>query len=260
MEQRRQVEEQAKAKLLLEEIASAYASICGDNLVGVYVHGSLAFGCFHWGSSDLDFLVVTQEEPRLQEKTAMIQKLLEQEKQAPPKGFEMSVVLRRYCDPFCYPTPFVLHYSQRHQAECQSDPVAYSGRMHGEDWDLAAHFTVVHTVGMTLWGEKKETVFGAVPPKQYLDSIRRDITAAQQEVEQNPVYVLLNLCRVLAYQQTGAVLSKKAGAVWALRQIPQHYRPVVQHALQCYESGAVCRIEKRALRGTAAYLSAQVNQ
>ena len=49
MKQRRQVEEQAKAKQLLEEIAGAYASICGDNLVGVYVHGSLAFGCFSLG-------------------------------------------------------------------------------------------------------------------------------------------------------------------------------------------------------------------
>ncbi|MBF0777492.1 nucleotidyltransferase domain-containing protein [Streptococcus cuniculi] len=32
----------------------------GSNLVGIYVHGSLAYGCFSWEQSDIDFLVVVK--------------------------------------------------------------------------------------------------------------------------------------------------------------------------------------------------------
>lgn len=40
---------------ILRKIATAYTKILQDNLAGIYVHGSIAFGCFHWSKSDIDF-------------------------------------------------------------------------------------------------------------------------------------------------------------------------------------------------------------
>ncbi len=59
------------------------------------------------------------------------------------KGFEFSVVQKRYCNPFAYPTPFELHYSRAHKARYLADPHNYVATMRGEDKDLAAHFTVI---------------------------------------------------------------------------------------------------------------------
>ncbi len=86
--------ENAAAWALLARVEDIYAEILGD-LVGIYVHGSLAFGCFQWERSDLDFIVVVEEPPALTEKEALIAALLCLTKAAPPKGLEMSVVLRR---------------------------------------------------------------------------------------------------------------------------------------------------------------------
>ena len=61
---------------ILEQIKTSYQEILKDNLTGIYVHGSIAFGCFNWEKSDIDFLVVVKHAPSLQEKKALIRVLL----------------------------------------------------------------------------------------------------------------------------------------------------------------------------------------
>ena len=80
--------------------------------------------------------------------------------------------------------------------------------VHGLDRDLAAHFTVTRAVGVPLWGAPAADVFAPVPAADYLDSIWYDVEGAEDDILENPVYVILNLCRVLAYLRDGAVLSK----------------------------------------------------
>ena len=46
---------------LMEVISEKYNKLLGKNLVGIYVHGSIAFGCFNWDKSDIDFIVVINE-------------------------------------------------------------------------------------------------------------------------------------------------------------------------------------------------------
>ena len=227
-----------KAFALLKEIVLQYRAILGENLVGIYLHGSLAFGCFRWETSDIDFLVAVQAPPSLDEKLALLRVLAGLERSAPSKGFEMSVALERECLHFRYSTPFELHYSKAHSARFQCDPAAYCAAMHGVDPDLAAHFTVVRNVGRTLWGKPISAVFGVVPREAYLHSILEDVSDAESAVAHSPVYVILNLCRVLAYAQDGLVLSKAQGGLWAASRLPPLYAEVSSSALACYEGGA----------------------
>ena len=62
---------------LLDQVAESYKKILQNKLVGIYVHGSMAFGCFNWDKSDIDFLVVTNEIPTQNEKISMIQKIID---------------------------------------------------------------------------------------------------------------------------------------------------------------------------------------
>lgn len=229
-------QDRRKAYALLKEIVTQYRAILGGNLVGMYLHGSLAFGCFRWEASDIDFLVVTQAPPSPDEKLALLRVLSGLERSAPPKGFEMSVVLERECLHFRYPTPFELHYSNAHATRFQSDPAAYCAAMHGTDPDLAAHFTVIRSVGRALWGKPISAVFGDVPREAYLRSILADVSGAENDVAS--VYIVLNLCRVLAYAQDGMVLSKAQGGRWVLAHLPQADARSVSAALASYEGGA----------------------
>lgn len=223
---------------LLSRVADGFRQILGHNLTGFYVHGSVAFGCFRWETGDLDFLAVVDEPPTSAQKEALIRLLLSLDGEAPQKGFEMSVVLRRCLFPFLHPTPFELHYSNAHRDHAQADPAAFSRDMHGVDADLAAHCTVLHRAGLTLYGPPIHEVIGPVPRESYVDSILADVQDAESDVRDHPVYVTLNLCRVLAFLQEDKVLSKQQGGQWGLARLPEKYHPLLQSALDAYE-GAV---------------------
>ena len=45
----------------LEAVVAAARDILGEELVGVYLHGSLAMGGFHPSESDLDLLAVVRQ-------------------------------------------------------------------------------------------------------------------------------------------------------------------------------------------------------
>ena len=222
------------AHALLNRICDEYRAILGRKLTGVYLHGSLAFGCFTWATGDIDFLVVVEEPLAQSEKESLIRVLLDMTHDAPPKGFEMSVVLRKDCAPVVHPVPFELHFSNAHKARAEADLSAYCRDMHGTDPDLAAHFTVVRAVGQTLYGPPVTEIFGEVPRSAYVDSILYDVENAEADIVDNPVYVTLNLCRVLAYLQCGLVLSKAQGGQWGLNHLPAAHHPLLRGALVAY--------------------------
>lgn len=223
---------------ILAFIREKYTEILAEKLVGIYVHGSLAFGCFEWSRSDIDFLAVVRERPAQGEKEALIAALLALDPHCPPKGLEMSVVLAGVCRPFVYPTPFELHFSNAHRERCRSDLAGYCREMNGVDRDLAAHFAVTRAVGYALCGEPVGEVFAEVPRVHYLDSIIFDIESAERDILEDPVYVTLNLCRAAAFVEENVILSKRQGGEWGLEKLPAEFAPTVSKALTHYAGGA----------------------
>lgn len=222
---------------LLEQIAREYQLVLGQKLTGIYLHGSMAFGCFRWECSDIDFLVVVEEKLEQREKEALISLLLRLDEQAPPKGFEMSVVLRSVCMPFVAPTPFELHYSNAHRANYQRDLAGTCRALQGMDADLAAHMTVSGRAGIAVCGLPVQEVFAPVPAASYLRSIWYDVHDAEEEIVRDAAYHTLNLCRALAFVQEGLVLSKQQGGEWGMVHLAQHAF-VIEQALLAYQTDA----------------------
>ena len=225
-----------KCKEILNKIANEYDRILGNNLIGIYVHGSLAFGCFNHNKSDIDFIVVVKNIPTIEEKENLIKTLLYLSKEAPKKGYEMSVVLSRFCKNFVYPTQFELHYSNAYLNSCKDNLREYCISMNGTDKDLAAHFTVIKNVGYSIIGRKINEVFGVIPKEDYLDSIKFDIENAKEDIKDDPTYIILNLCRVLAYKKDNLVLSKEQGGLWGIKNLPNQYIQLLSKALKSYKS------------------------
>lgn len=107
--------------------------------------------------------------------------------------------------------------------------------MNGTDKDLAAHFTVIKSTGYTLIGKQISEVFGYIPSNDYLDSIKADVDNAIEDVNENPVYTILNLCRVLAYKNNGLILSKEEGGLWGIENLPKQYIILLSNALKNYK-------------------------
>lgn len=208
--------------------------ILGDNLVGVYLHGSAVMGCFNPDKSDVDLLVVVKEGPTDAVKRAFLDMVVTLNETGPAKGIEMSIVERSVCKPFAYPTPFVLHFSKMHLDWYRNDPEDYIAKMKGTDRDLAAHITVIRARGVCLCGAPIEEVFGKVPAEDYMDSLWYDIADAEDDIAEDTMYLTLNLARVLAFLQDGSVLSKKEGGEWGLKNLPEKYHVLLRDALSEY--------------------------
>lgn len=227
---------------LKEEVSSRVAQlfteeskrILGDNLVGVYLHGSAVMGCFNPGKSDVDLLVVVKEEPTDTVKRAFMDMVVSLNETGPAKGIEMSIVERSVCKPFVYPTPFVLHFSKMHLDRYRNDPEDYIAKMKGTDRDLAAHITVIRARGVCLCGAPIDEVFGEIPKQDYMDSLWYDIADAEDDIAEDTMYLTLNLARVLAFLQDGSVLSKKEGGEWGLKNLPEKYHGLLREALSEY--------------------------
>ena len=222
---------------LLDRFVSLCRETFAENLTGVYLHGSMAMGCFNPQKSDIDLLAVVHGEPTDEEKLRFMQQLVILNEEAPAKGIEMSIVTEAAVKPFVHPTPFVLHFSPMHLRRFRQDPQGYVQYMKGEDPDLAAHCTVIGKRGIVLYGAPIPEVFAPVPGTAYLSSILQDVSGAEEDILTDPLYMTLNLCRVLAYAEEGLVLSKREGGQWGLERLPEKYRPQVRHALACYAAG-----------------------
>ncbi|HPF16115.1 MAG TPA: DUF4111 domain-containing protein [Thermotogota bacterium] len=218
----------------MEIIKCEYQRILGETLVGIYLHGSLAMGCFHPDISDIDFLVVV-EKPLVKEiKKKLIQTLVNLNEVKPAKGFEMSVLLLKDTQNFTYPTPFILHYSNSHQ-----ENFLQKGQLceNGKDPDLAAHITVLKNRGKVIYGKAIEEVFSNVPSEDYLKALIYDIDDAKELMSENPVYFTLNICRTLCYMKEGKILSKVEGGRWGLNNLPNKFHRIIQQSLKVYECG-----------------------
>lgn len=221
---------------ILNNIIIQSCNILKDNLVGIYLHGSLAMGCFNPRKSDLDLMFVTEHDVPDQQKRLFMDYIIRMNELAPDKGIELSFARAEFCANFIYPTPFELHFSNMHLNWYRNNPMDYIEKMKGTDPDLAAHFTIIKHRGKTLYGKPINEVFGEVPAEAYLDSIKKDIEGAIEDVVDNPIYIILNLCRVLAFIQEGLVLSKREGGEWGLKNIDPVYHELIAEALECYGS------------------------
>ena len=228
--------------------------ILRDNLVGVYLHGSTVMGCFNPRKSDIDLIIVVDQPLSDSVKRAYLDMVVAFNACGPAKGIEMSIVLREVCKPFVYPTPYELHFSAGHLDWYRDDPDEYIREMKGTDKDLAAHFTVINNRGKCLYGAPIKDVFAEVPRCDYMDSLWYDVEGAAEEITEYPMYLILNLARVLAYKEDGLVLSKKEGGEWALKTLPTEYRPLITDAMREYSESAEVIYDHTLAKRYAAYV------
>lgn len=220
-------------QLYLDRFVELMKNELSNNLVGIYLHGSLAMNCFNPDISDIDFLVVINKKLKIEEARRIADLVLELHDIMPnKKGIEFSIVLKEHLKPFIYPTPFEFHYSDFHRERYQTDNNYICSGF--EDEDLASQFFVAYHRGKTLYGKPLSDICEPIDRKYYLASIYYDVKDAMQEIINNPVYVVLNLCRVLYYLEEEEVSSKKEGGEWGIKALPLDFHLLIQKCLDKY--------------------------
>jgi streptomycin 3"-adenylyltransferase len=215
---------------VLRETFSSVHSILRDNLIGIYLYGSLAMGCFHPKSSDIDIIFVVKKRlPKEQRK-----KIIEYLKGAfsKEKRIELSIIRANVIRNPQYPMMVDLHYE-------------YWGNIfeNEKDNEILSNLYTTGKRGFCVWGAPISDVFSKIPAQYHLRSVVEDIQHTRKYLHENPesvgydvaVYWVLSSCRILAFIREEKVLSKPEGGRWGLANLPKEYHNLIKQALSCYQ-------------------------
>jgi len=219
-----------QVKELLGEVLAVLYSILQEDLVGIYLYGSLAMECFNPKSSDIDVILVVKE--RLsKENSKRIVKYLKRacSKQ---KRLELSIIGADVVENPTYPLMVYLHYE-------------YWGNVFEDERDneILSNLYTTRRRGFRVWGAPISDVFSNIPAEYHLRSVMEDIQHTREHLHESPehvgynvvVYWVLGSCRILAFIREGSILSKVEGGMWGLAHLPRGYHDLLEYALSCYQ-------------------------
>ena len=224
---------QGQTKRLVDGIHDALR----DNVVGVYLHGSAVLGGLH-PRSDIDVIVVTTRRTSLDDKRLLVDLLLALSGRggSSARPIELDVVVHSEIRPWRYPPPFDFHFSELWRTEFERGEL--------EPWpnrtnrDLASVITMTLVGDTPLFGPPPAQVFDPVPRQDYLDAILRDTRTVDEYLDWDTRNVVLTLPRIWSAIATEEVHSKDSAAAWALPQLPEEHRPVLERARAIYRGDA----------------------
>jgi len=215
---------------VLSETLSGVHSVLRENLIGIYLYGSLAMECFNPKSSDIDIILVVRK--RLSKEQG--KKIIEFLKGVCSKDrrIELSIVCEDVVRNPQYPIMVDLHYE-------------YWGDIfeNEKDNEILSNLYTTRKRGFCVWGAPTSDVFSEIPAQYHLRSVKEDIEHTRKYLHENPervgydpaVYWVLTSCRILAFIREGKVLSKLEGGQWGLANLPEEYHDLVKQALSCYQ-------------------------
>ncbi|KIL53444.1 hypothetical protein KP77_04200 [Jeotgalibacillus alimentarius] len=226
-------------KPLLSTLQNKISNILQNNLTGIYIHGSIAMGGFNPNHSDVDLLVVTEEPISLETKRELAGFFLMQSNRS-SFPIEISFLNTGQLKSWSHPCPFDFHYSEfwseRYEQDLSEGTDEYLNDRVSHDPDLAAHITILNHRGLCLYGRPIHQVFPEVPADDYLSSIMNDVRDCFEQIEEDPVYCILNILRVYWYIQSGVISSKQEAGEWGVSGLSGGERETVVKALLCYKN------------------------
>jgi hypothetical protein len=181
----------------------------GD-LVGVYVHGSVALGGFRPERSDVDVIVVTRWTYGEVDQRAIGEALLRNADPCPGTGLELSVITEATARDLgdCR---FEVHVGDGSRG-------VVTGAGHPGDTDLILYAEVCRRSAVVAIGAPAAEVFGRVPGDRLRAAIRAELEWGVREAPFE--YAVLNACRARRFAVDGALTSKVDGGAWYLDQHP----------------------------------------
>ena len=248
------------SKVIQAEVNTVLAELprlLGQNLLGIYLHGSLALGGFQPARSDIDLIVATRQRLDLEARRASITFLLRVSKM--PSPLDINFLAEQDMVPFQHPLLCDLHYSEAQREDYQLD-LRNGGWKHWQnilrrDPMLTIQLAVLHQSGICLYGKPIADTLPPIPERDFRDAVVKDVQAALANPLHDPVSFVLNACRVSAYLSTGTILSKDAGGAWALANLPEQYHQLISQLLALYRGERPGRpVGHAALNDFAAYL------
>jgi hypothetical protein len=213
-------------RLLLE----GAQSILGDQIIGLYLYGSLASGDFNPQTSDIDFLVVTAAElpdVLVQGLEAMHVRLWNSGLKWAPmlEGAYVPLKALRCYDPNAAPCPTI------------NEGRFYLDRQ-GSDWIIQRCILREHDA--VICGPSLQSSIDPVAPDDLRRAVRGVLHEWWQPMLDNSVWIrnreyegfaVLTMCRALYTVEYGDIVSKPVAGCWARQVLEERWGALVDRAM-----------------------------
>ncbi|MEK4699276.1 aminoglycoside adenylyltransferase domain-containing protein [Solibacillus sp. FSL R7-0668] len=210
--------------------------ILQNNFIGTYIHGSLALGGFNDQTSDIDLIVVTKTTLSNKDKNQLAKFLLVIS--GKPFPIEISFLHIEQLKTWRHPCPYDFHYSEYWRERTMQDLLNHTSEVINEDIktdvDLAAHLTIIHYKGICYKGQPICDVFPQIPQSDYIDAIMNDFNDCLENINETPMYSILNMLRVYIYLKHNLIFSKQEAGTWGLIHLSEPNRNTISKALNGY--------------------------
>jgi len=239
-------------KDFVSDLVSKLEEELSGNLVGIYLHGSLAMGSYYRPKSDIDLIVVVAGKLNASARKSVAETIARHAELKPTTGnIELSIVLAETAETIPVPVPFEVHYSTEWHDKILAGETDYTKEQ--TDIDLQSHFAYVVQKGIVLQGKPINEVFGEIDWQTFMDGVIDDFNwiVADEHILETPFYGILNICRVLQLltENNQQVHSKDEGGEWALRNLPEQHHNIIKQALEAYRSSRQVDESRRRTNG-----------
>lgn len=217
---------------ILDILFSGAKKILKEQFIGMYLYGSLASGDFNPKSSDIDFVVVTEN--ILPDETISALEVLHQ------RIWASGLIWAAKLEGSYIPKDLI----RRHDPAGHPCPTVNEGKFyvdqHGSDWIIQRH--VIREYGVVLEGPDPKMLIDLVTP----DDIRGAVLGVLREwwfpMLDNPkwlrehgseyhAYAIISMCRAFHALKHGTIVSKSVAAKWAQAELGEGWSQIIEQAL-----------------------------
>jgi predicted nucleotidyltransferase len=212
---------------LLELLVSGMRNVLSENLVGIYLYGSLVTGDFDRESSDIDLLAATSSDIDEREFNALL--AMHDDFADKHKQWDGRIEVA-----YLSTTGLKTFRSRRNMIAVISPGESFHIKDAGSDWLI--NWYTVREKGIALYGPSAETLIEPISKEEYIHSVREYMGLWEERMQQphsrpSQAYAILTMCRAVYAIKYGEQVSKKQAALWAQQELPE-WSTLIQNALK----------------------------
>lgn len=208
---------------LIAIFAEGARALLRGNLRGVYLTGSLSYGAFDYGSSDIDLTVMVRRAVCPEELAAIRQLIAQIDERCPVWAKRWECTFTRVAM-----LSSILPPPQPRPWYWGGDGVFYEDAPYGNEWIINNYLLYHHAIALS--GPEFRELMEPVDPVEVQRACIRDLFTEWEPVRRSrrrigdslhQTHFILNLCRILCSVQGEPCGSKQTAAAWATQRYPQ---------------------------------------
>ncbi len=229
----------AEIKNQITRVVEIWKKHLKEELVGVYLHGSIVLNAFNPGSGDIDILVVVQGPIEVSQKLAIAKDIISVD--GAPRPVEVSAITLSHAKEWKSPGNCIFHYSdfwrEKYLARFRNPASeVYVVDREFPDGDVTSYIKLIKQSGIVLYGQNIQEVFADVSDEDFWEAICSDIDEYDFHAY-DPRYFASNILilgRILSFKKEKRILSKYDGGLWMIQNVPEDLQYLPEAAMKIW--------------------------